>query len=548
MANGYYTIHDPELWRQVQPHLPPPDPDRVYIGGSPYFQPAYGGWRIPQNIFQNLPQNLQQQILNQPPRTPPPPIPAFPTTQPYMPDVDYLRWGMPPSIPQSFQMYTDVARELGQYMLQPQYGVLGPYTQALETLARQQQEVRESPLYAQIGQYLQSDISQLRAPPTEVVQGYQEYTDIARQIGQQLLQQPEEVTQRFTGALETLARQQAAVRESPTLQQVAQQLRQNIQYLQAEPGAGEIDQAYLTQAYENIDRTYDTARQRILQEYARRGIEPSSGIVQDQLRKIEEARAADKAKAQRDLAMWKIQEQRSRLAEARQVAGTLAQLEAQQRAEERALATAQPELARALLQLTTGRTLQALPVLQQIPQAAAFLEQLGRARTAEAQRLANVLLQMAAAQRAEERGLATMQPGLAREVEDWATGRAARALPILYQIPQITMALDQLERSRRAEARAIEQMLEAAERQRLFDMLSILGGTAPSPAGAAVVGPWAEHASTLAAMLGQQAAQTWGGLGALLGQLLGGWQQPTTTTTTQPSLWMQPVQTGTYYG
>ena len=161
-----------------------------------------------------------------------------------------------------------------------------------------------------------------------------------------------------------------------------------------------------------------------------------------------------------------------------------------------------------------------------------------------------MLARLEAGQRAEERALATMRPELARVVEDWATGRAVRALPVLYQIPQIAAALDQLERSRRAEARAIEQMLEDVERQRIFDMLALLQGTAPSPSGVAAVSPLAANAAQLSAMLGQQAAQAWGGLGALLGQLIGTWWPPQTTqpATTTPTYWMQPVQTGPYFG
>jgi hypothetical protein len=109
-------------------------------------------------------------------------------------------------------------------------------------------------------------------------------------------------------------------------------------------------------------------------------------------------------------------------------------------------------------------------------------------------------------------------------VETWATQRALQALPILYQIPQIAQALDAFERSRRAEARGIETMQDELERQRLFDMLTLLGGTAPSAGGIAAVAPYAATLSQLAAALGLQAGQTWGSLGQLLGTwFYGGW-------------------------
>jgi hypothetical protein len=318
------------------------------------------------------------------------------------------------------------------------------------------------------------DVDYLRQMPWNIPASYQTYADIATQIGGYLLQPQRNVIDQYSKAVETLARQQQEVRESPTFQEIGQQYRRDIEYLRAEPGQGEYDRAYLTTAFENIDKTYDAAKQRMLLEYARRGIEPSSGVVQSELRKIEEARAADKAKAQRDLAMWKIGEQRSRLAEARGVAGLLAQLEA--------------------------------------------------------------------AQRGEERGLATQIPSIAQMAEDWATGRALRALPILYQIPQIAQALDVYERARRAEARGIETMLDEIERQRMFDMLTMLGGTAPSAGGIAAVSPYAATASQLAALLGQQAGAAWGSLGEMIGSLMYNWpqQQPQPQPQPTPTTWIPP--------
>jgi hypothetical protein len=318
--------------------------------------------------------------------------------------------------------------------------------------------------------------------PWNVPAAYQTYANIATHLGGYLLQPQYNVLNPYVNAIQTLSRQQQQVRESPTFQDIGRQYRQDIEYLREEPGQGVYDQAYITTAFENIDKTYDAAKQRMLLEYARRGIEPSSGIVQSELRKLEEARAADKAKAQRDLAMWKIGEQRSRLAEARGVAGLLAQIEA--------------------------------------------------------------------AQRGEERGLATQIPGIAQMAEDWATGRALRALPILYQIPQIAQALDVYERARRAEARGIETMLDEIERQRMLDMMAILSGTMPPAGGIAAVSPYAATASQLAALLGQQAGAAWGSLGEILGSLVYNWptqqQQPQPQPT--PTTWIPPKPTKGTFG
>jgi hypothetical protein len=317
-----------------------------------------------------------------------------------------------------------------------------------------------------------SDIDYLRQMPQNIPSAFQEYANVAERLAGYLLQPQYNVLIPYVGAIGTLARQQQQVRESPTFQDIGRQYRQDIEYLRSEPGQGEYDRAYLTTAFENVDKTYDAAKQRMLLEYARRGIEPSSGIVQSELRKLEEARAADKAKAQRDLAMWKVGEQRSRLAEARGVAGLLAQLEA--------------------------------------------------------------------AQRGEERALATQIPSIAQMAEDWATSRALRALPMLYQIPQISQGLDVYERGRRAEARSIEMMLEEMERQRMLDMMAILSGTAPSPGGVAAVSPYAATTAQLAALLGQQAGAAWGSLGEILGSLIYNWPQQQPQPQPTPTTWIPP--------
>ncbi len=421
MADYYYL--DPnkynEVWPKLQPYLPPTDPNLVFAGGSPWFDESKGTVKIPGSVYQNLPPDLKQYFTTSTPWVPPP----IPAEQPYQP---------------------------------PTY---------------------QNPTY----QNYTPDVDYLRQMPWNIPASYQTYADIATRLGGYLLQPQYNVINPYSKAIETLARQQQEVRESPTFQDIGQQYRRDIEYLRAEPGQGEYDRAYLTTAFENIDKTYDSAKQRMLLEYARRGIEPSSGVVQSELRKIEEARAADKAKAQRDLAMWKVGEQRSRLAEARGVAGLLAQIEA--------------------------------------------------------------------AQRDEERGLATQIPGIAQMAEDWATGRALRALPILYQIPQIAQALDVYERARRAEARGIETMLDEIERQRMFDMLTILSGTVPPAGGVAAVSPYAATASQLAALLGQQAGAAWGSLGEIIGSLINNWptQQPQPQSQLSPTYWIPPKPTkGTF--
>jgi hypothetical protein len=420
MADYYYL--DPNKYGEVWPKLQPylpPTDPDQAYIGGPWWDIRTGTAKIPKSVYQNLPPDLQQHFTTSTPWVPPP-LPDIPPTQPYQP---------------------------------PTYQGYMP------------------------------DVDYLRQMPWNIPAAYQTYANIATQLGGYLLQPQRNVIDQYSRAIETLARQQQEVRESPTFQDIGQQYRRDIEYLRAEPGQGEYDRAYLTTAFENVDKTYDAAKQRMLLEYARRGIEPSSGIVQSELRKLEEARAADKAKAQRDLAMWKIGEQRSRLAEARGVAGLLAQIEA--------------------------------------------------------------------AQRGEERGLATQIPGIAQMAEDWATGRALRALPILYQIPQIAQALDVYERARRAEARGIETMLDEIERQRMLDMMAILGGTMPPSGGIAAVSPYAATASQLAALLGQQAGAAWGSLGEILGSLAYNWptQQPQPQPQPTPTTWIPPKPTkGDYTG
>lgn len=348
----------------------------------------------------------------------------------YVPDVDYLR-NMPVNIPASWQQYANIAEQIGQYLTQTPAAAAAPQYQYIQEAIGAKQPV---------GQYGQI----------------------------------------YTGVLGT---QLPEARGSQTYQQLQQQYQQHISYLSDIPGLSAIDAPYLTSAFENIDRTYDTARQRVLQEYARRGIEPSSGIVQSELRKIEEARAADKARAQRDLAMWKIQEQRSRLAEARGLS--------------------------------------------------AALEQLERARMAEERGIAGALAQSGISTILQQLGLQQQAAAYARGLEDWLTGRALQALPIFQQIPQITQALDQLERARRAEARSIEAMMDEVERQRIFDMLALLSGSMPPTAGISAAGGLAGLASNLAAMLNQQAGAGWSTLGQMLGQLL--YPVFTGPTPTQPS-------------
>ena len=303
-----------------------------------------------------------------------------------------------------------------------------------------------------------SDIDFLRTMPREYIELARQYMDIAKRAGEYLLTTPQELVSAYSRYLDFLRNQLPQITASPTYGSLQQQYGEDIAYLRQGPGEG-IDQAFLTTARENINRQYDASRQRLLQEYARRGLEPSSGIVQSELRKLEEARLADLAKAERDLAMWKIGETRSRLAEARSIA--------------------------------------------------AALEGLERARMGE------------------QRAVAGMIPQAAQALETFLTGRRVQAVP-LFGIPfQVTQQMDQYERSRRAEARAIETLLNELERQRIFDMLAVLSGTYPPTGPASVAGSYAGYASNLAAALSQAAGSAWSDLGALLGSIFAQQRQAT---------------------
>lgn len=228
------------------------------------------------------------------------------------------------------------------------------------------------------------DIDYLRRMPPNIPQLYQAYANIAEQTGRYLRNFPAGVVSAYSRYADIIGEQYRRMRESVPYQELQQQFRQDVQTLRQPVGQSGIDQAYLTTAYENVDRNYDAARQRLLLEYARRGIEPSSGIVQSELRKLEEARAADKAKAERDLAMWKIQEQRSRAAEARQIQSMLEGLERQRIGQELGIAGMIPQTAMALEEFLTGRLLKSVPLLAIPSQLATALDQLERARRAEA--------------------------------------------------------------------------------------------------------------------------------------------------------------------
>ncbi|MEM4360472.1 MAG: hypothetical protein QXT45_08090 [Candidatus Bilamarchaeaceae archaeon] len=320
------------------------------------------------------------------------------------------------------------------------------------------------------------DIDYLRNMPPNIPQLYQMYADIAEQTGRYLRGFPSGVASAYSGYADIIGEQYRRMRESAPYQELQQQFRQDVQALRQPVGQSGIDQAYLTTAYENVDRNYDAARQRLLLEYARRGIEPSSGIVQSELRKLEEARAADKAKAERDLAMWKIQEQRSRAAEARQIQGMLEALERQR---------------------------------------------IG-----------------------QELGIAGMVPQTARALEEFLTGRLVQSVPFFATPAQLAVALDQLERSRRAEARGIETMLNEFERQRILDALSLLTGTYPSAGPSSVIGNYAASLANLAGQLGMSAGSAWENLGSLIGWITANQrtQQPQPQIQVVPDYYWKPTK------
>ncbi len=152
--------------------------------------------------------------------------------------------------------------------------------------------------------YYLSDIGFLRGMPEGLVEAYQKYIRQSQLDPTSAGKTQEEIARLWA---------------DPALQQ---QYQQDIGYLRGTPGEG-MDQAFLTTARENIENRYRASIGNIMRQASMRGIEPSSGPIQDQIRQLEEAKDREMADAERQLAMWKINEQRSRLAESRGVSSEL---------------------------------------------------------------------------------------------------------------------------------------------------------------------------------------------------------------------------------
>jgi hypothetical protein len=97
----------------------------------------------------------------------------------------------------------------------------------------------------------------------------------------------------------------------------ASQYQKDIGYLRETPGKGAYEQAIMTQSGENAEQQYEAAKQRVMMDASRRGLDPSSGVIQEELTKLDADKAAHQAETGRQLAMWQTGEQRSRLQEAR---------------------------------------------------------------------------------------------------------------------------------------------------------------------------------------------------------------------------------------
>lgn len=152
-----------------------------------------------------------------------------------------------------------------------------------------------------------SDIAALRGMPQGLVDAYRKYIESAQQ-------QPKSapLIEQELKRLQTLP--------------ARGQYEQDISYLRADPGSEGIDASYLTSARENVENRFKAAQGNIMRQASMRGIEPTSGVIQDQLRQLEEAKVKEMATADRELAMWKIGERRSRLGESRSVADRLEEL------------------------------------------------------------------------------------------------------------------------------------------------------------------------------------------------------------------------------
>jgi hypothetical protein len=157
----------------------------------------------------------------------------------------------------------------------------------------------------------------------------------------------------YTKMLEGIAQSQMGeVRSNPGLNQLTQFLQKQFGELSAAPGFSPDELAVLrTQAFEPIEELRGASKRRALERTSMRGMLPSSGLNELDMRDIDIAADKSRAAAGRDLAIHAIDRRDADLSRAGQIASQLGlQIPGQQRGEELALASLLYDLPRKALQ------------------------------------------------------------------------------------------------------------------------------------------------------------------------------------------------------
>ncbi len=157
----------------------------------------------------------------------------------------------------------------------------------------------------------------------------------------------------YTKQLEAItSAQMGEVRSNPGLDQLKAFLNQQFQNLSQNPGFSPEEMAVLnTQAFEPIEANRQASKQRALERTSARGMLPSSGLNELDMRDIEIAADKSRAAAGRDVAINAIDRRDSDLSRAGQIATQLGTtIPGQQRSEELSLASLLYDLPRKALQ------------------------------------------------------------------------------------------------------------------------------------------------------------------------------------------------------
>lgn len=164
---------------------------------------------------------------------------------------------------------------------------------------------------------------------------------------------PDQFDDPYTKQLEGIAKaQMGQVRSNPGLDQLTAFLQKQFGELSSAPGFSPDELAVLrTQALEPIEELRNASKKRALERTSMRGMLPSSGLNELDMRDIDIAADKSRAAAGRDLAINAIDRRDADLSRAGQIASQLGlQIPGQQRSEELALASLLYDLPRKALQ------------------------------------------------------------------------------------------------------------------------------------------------------------------------------------------------------